>query len=61
MVARLRHTNSKLSDLAFVDPTGRVAHMPIVLCSEPDGMQIKITRQKLGRMPAARKRWQVGY
>jgi len=56
MAARLRHTNSKLSDLAFVDVSGRVAHTLINLCTEPDamthpdGMQIKITRQELGRI-----------
>ncbi len=56
MAARLRHTNNKLSDLAFVDVSGRVAHTLIDLCTEPDamthpdGMQIKITRQELGRI-----------
>ncbi len=53
---RLRHTTRKLSDLAFVDVTGRVAHSLLDLCQEPDamthpdGMQIKITRQELGRI-----------
>jgi CRP/FNR family transcriptional regulator, cyclic AMP receptor protein len=53
---RLRHTTRKLSDLAFVDVTGRVAHSLLDLCNEPDamthpdGMQIKITRQELGRI-----------
>ncbi len=54
--ARLRHTTKKLSDLAFVDVTGRIAHSLLELCSEPDamthpdGMQIKVTRQELGRI-----------
>ncbi len=53
---RLRHTTRKLSDLAFVDVTGRVAHSLLDLCNEPDamthpdGMQIKITRQEPGRI-----------
>lgn len=54
--SRLRHTTKKLSDLAFVDVTGRIAHSLLELCQEPDamthpdGMQIKITRQELGRI-----------
>ncbi len=53
---RLRHTTRKLSDLAFVDVTGRVAHTLLDLCDQPDamthpeGMQIKITRQELGKI-----------
>ncbi len=53
---RLRLTTRKLSDLAFVDVTGRVAHTLLELCKEPDamthpdGMQIKITRQELGKI-----------
>jgi CRP/FNR family cyclic AMP-dependent transcriptional regulator len=53
---RLRHTTHKLSDLAFVDVSGRVAHSLLDLCQEPDamthpdGMQIKVTRQELGRI-----------
>lgn len=53
---RLRQTTRKLSDLAFVDVSGRVAHTLIDLCKEPDamthpdGMQIKITRQELGKI-----------
>ena len=56
MSDRLRHTTRKLSDLAFVDVTGRVAHTLLDLCEQPDalthpdGMQIKITRQELGRI-----------
>ncbi len=56
LAERLRHTNRKLSDLAFVDVSGRVAHALLELCQEPDaithpdGMQIKVTRQELGRL-----------
>lgn len=56
MAERLRRTNQKVSDLAFVDVTGRVARTLIDLAREPDamthpdGMQIKITRQELGRI-----------
>ena len=53
---RLRLTTRKLSDLAFVDVSGRIAHTLLDLCREPDamthpdGMQIKITRQELGKI-----------
>ena len=53
---RLRQTTRKLSDLAFVDVSGRIAHTLMDLCKEPDamthpdGMQIKITRQELGKI-----------
>lgn len=53
---RLRNTTRKVSDLAFLDVTGRVAHTLLDLCNEPDamthpdGMQIKITRQEIGRL-----------
>ena len=53
---RLRQTTRKLTDLAFVDVSGRIAHTLIDLCLEPDamthpdGMQIKITRQELGKI-----------
>ena len=56
MGARLRQTTRKLSDLAFVDVSGRIAHTLLDLCKEPDamthpdGMQIKITRQELGKI-----------
>jgi CRP/FNR family cyclic AMP-dependent transcriptional regulator len=42
--------------LAFLDVTGRVARTLLDLCKEPDamthpdGMQIKITRQEIGRI-----------
>jgi CRP/FNR family cyclic AMP-dependent transcriptional regulator len=53
---RLRQTTRKLKDLAFVDVAGRIAHTLLDLCKEPDamthpdGMQIKITRQELGKI-----------
>jgi CRP/FNR family cyclic AMP-dependent transcriptional regulator len=56
MADRLRKTTQKVGDLAFVDVTGRVARTLIDLCKEPDamthpdGMQIKITRQEIGRI-----------
>lgn len=56
LASNLRKTTRKLSDLAFVDVTGRVAHTLLDLCKQPDamthpdGMQIKITRRELGRI-----------
>ena len=53
---RLRDTTRKVGDLAFLDVTGRVARTLLELCNEPDamthpdGMQIKITRQEIGRI-----------
>ncbi len=53
---RLRVTTQKVGDLAFLDVTGRVAHALLELCKEPDaqshpeGMQIRITRQEIGRL-----------
>jgi CRP/FNR family cyclic AMP-dependent transcriptional regulator len=53
---RLTKTTQKVSDLAFLDVTGRVARQLLDLCNEPDamthpdGMQIKITRQEIGRL-----------
>ena len=53
---RLRQTTLKLKNLAFVDVAGRIAHTLLDLCKEPDamthpdGMQIKITRQELGKI-----------
>ncbi len=56
MTRRLRKTTRKVGDLAFLDVTGRVAralldlaHQPEAL-THPDGMQIKITRQEIGRI-----------
>jgi len=56
MAKRLRNTTRKVGDLAFLDVTGRVARTLLDLCKEPDamthpdGMQIKITRQEIGRI-----------
>jgi CRP/FNR family cyclic AMP-dependent transcriptional regulator len=56
MARRLRQTTKKVGDLAFVDVTGRVARTLLDLCKQPDamthpdGMQIKITRQEIGRI-----------
>ncbi|MBX2809197.1 MAG: cAMP-activated global transcriptional regulator CRP [Cellvibrionaceae bacterium] len=56
MTRRLRNTTQKVSDLAFLDVTGRVARTLLELSKEPDamthpdGMQIKITRQEIGRI-----------
>lgn len=53
---RLGKTTQKVGDLAFLDVTGRVARTLLDLCNEPDamthpdGMQIKITRQEIGRI-----------
>ena len=46
----------KVADLSFLDVTGRIASTLLELSKEPDamthpqGMQIKITRQELGRI-----------
>jgi len=56
MAQRLNKTSQKVGDLAFLDVTGRVARALLELASQPsamshpDGMQIKITRQELGRI-----------
>ena len=56
MADRLRNTTRKVGDLAFLDVTGRVARTLLDLCKQPDamthpdGMQIKITRQEIGRI-----------
>ena len=53
---RLKKTTRKVGDLAFVDVTGRVAGCLLELCKQPDamthpdGMQIKVTRQEIGRI-----------
>lgn len=53
---RLKNTTQKVGDLAFLDVTGRVARALLDLCGEPDamthpdGMQIKVTRQEIGRI-----------
>ena len=56
MALRLRRTSNMATRLAFMDVSGRVAKTLLDLCKEPDamthpdGMQIKITRQELGRI-----------
>jgi CRP/FNR family transcriptional regulator, cyclic AMP receptor protein len=56
LARRLRQTTKKVGDLAFLDVTGRVARTLLELCKQPDamthpdGMQIKITRQEIGRI-----------
>lgn len=56
MAKRLRQTTRKVGDLAFLDVTGRVARTLLDLTKQPDamthpdGMQIKITRQEIGRI-----------
>ena len=56
MATRLRNTTRKVDDLSFFDVTGRVARTLIDRAKEPDamthplGMQIRITRQEIGRI-----------
>ncbi|MDM1708158.1 cAMP-activated global transcriptional regulator CRP [Thiopseudomonas alkaliphila] len=56
MAQRLRNTTQKVGGFAFLDVTGRVARTLLDLCKQPDamthpdGMQIKITRQEIGRI-----------
>ena len=56
MASRLRITSRKVSDLAFMDVSGRVARTLLDLCQQPDamthpdGMQIRITRQEIGKI-----------
>ncbi|OED41071.1 transcriptional regulator Crp [Endozoicomonas sp. (ex Bugula neritina AB1)] len=56
LVNRLKDTTQKVGDLAFLDVSGRVARTLLDLCKQPDamthpdGMQIKITRQEIGRI-----------
>ena len=56
MAQRMRKTTEKVGDLAFLDVTGRVARTLLELSRQPDamthpdGMQIKITRQEIGRI-----------
>jgi CRP/FNR family cyclic AMP-dependent transcriptional regulator len=53
---RLLNTNRKVGSLAFFDVSGRIAHTLIELTRQPDamthpdGMQIRITRQEIGRI-----------
>jgi CRP/FNR family cyclic AMP-dependent transcriptional regulator len=56
LVSRLRDTSRKVSNLAFMDVTGRVARTLLDLAREPDaithpdGIQIKITRQEIAKI-----------
>lgn len=56
LAIRLQDTSRKVGDLAFTDVAGRVARALLDLCEQPDamthpdGMQIRITRQELGRI-----------
>jgi len=56
LASRLRNTSRKVSNLAFMDVTGRVARTLLDLAREPDaithpdGMQIKITRQEIAKI-----------
>lgn len=56
LAGRLLNTNRKVGDLAFTDVTGRVSHALLDLCKQPDamthpdGMQIRVTRQEIGRI-----------
>lgn len=56
MARRLYETSRHLSDLVFIDVKGRVANALTDMCkqpeamSHPEGTQIKITRQELGRL-----------
>jgi CRP/FNR family cyclic AMP-dependent transcriptional regulator len=65
MSLRLRNTSRKAGNLAFLDVTGRVTCTLLELSQEPDamthpdGMQIKITRKKIGRI-VRRPREKVG-
>ncbi|MGD2118743.1 MAG: cAMP-activated global transcriptional regulator CRP [Chromatiales bacterium] len=53
---RLMKTSQKVGHLAFLDVTGRIAGTLLELSKQPDamthpdGMQIKITRQEIGRI-----------
>lgn len=56
MARRLTETSKKVSNLAFLDVTGRIAKTLLNLSKQPeamthpDGMQIKITRQEIGQI-----------
>lgn len=56
MAKRLRSTSMQVSNLAFLDVTGRIAQTLINLAkmpeamTHPEGMQIKITRQEIGQI-----------
>lgn len=54
--SRLLETSRKVGSLAFLDVSGRIAHALLDLAAQPDalthpdGMQIRITRQEIGRI-----------
>jgi CRP/FNR family cyclic AMP-dependent transcriptional regulator len=56
LAVRLQTTSRKVGHLAFLDVTGRIAGTLHDLCKQPDamthpdGMQIRVTRQELGRI-----------
>lgn len=56
LTERLVATSAKVGHLAFLDVTGRIAGTLLDLCKQPDamthpdGMQIRITRQEIGRI-----------
>lgn len=56
LTERLLRTSQKVGHLAFLDVTGRIAGALLDLCKQPeamthpDGMQIRITRQEIGRI-----------
>jgi CRP/FNR family cyclic AMP-dependent transcriptional regulator len=56
LAARLRDTSHRLSDLAFLDVAGRVAHTLLNLTRQPDarphprGILVRISRQELARL-----------
>ncbi len=56
LATRLLITSRKYRDLAFMDVEGRIARTLLDLCTEPDaithpdGMQLSITRQEIGRI-----------
>lgn len=56
LARRLKNTTRKVTDLAFIDVTGRIARCLINLSEQPEavilpeGKQIHITRQEIGRL-----------
>lgn len=56
LAQRLRATTQRLTDLAFLDVQGRVAHEILNLCRQPDaqaharGTLVRISRQELARI-----------
>lgn len=56
LTRRLKNTTRKVTDLAFIDVSGRIARCLIDLANHPEAMmlpngrQIRITRQEIGRL-----------